>query len=80
MQLVCNYHGNVMLMSFFINSSKFDMLHHCNFWMKIMIFEILISTIHYDCSFMMVLNCEMWHSQKLPCGILIEFFKKNLFK
>jgi hypothetical protein len=41
-------------------------------------FEILISAIYYDCSFYMVLDCNKWHNQKFPCGILIEFWKKKI--
>jgi hypothetical protein len=63
-QLICNYHGNIMLTSHGIMGD-----FGCFF------FKILISTIHYDCSFIMVLNCNMWDGQKLPCGILIEFWK-----
>jgi hypothetical protein len=42
-QLICNYHGNVMLTSFFINPSKFDTWHYEEFW--VIFLEILISTI-----------------------------------
>jgi hypothetical protein len=38
-------------------------------------FEILISIIHYDYSFIMVLDYDRWHNQNLPRGILIEFWK-----
>jgi len=38
-------------------------------------FEILIFIVHYDYSFYMVLDYDMWHNQKLPHGILIEFWK-----
>jgi hypothetical protein len=38
MQLVYNYHGNVMLMLLFISPSKFDMWHYVDFWVKIIIF------------------------------------------
>ncbi len=74
MQLVCNYYGNVMLTSFFINPSKSNTWHYGGFWMNFF-FLILMSTIHYDCSFIVVLDCDTWHSQKLPSGILIEFWK-----
>jgi hypothetical protein len=66
MQLVCNYNGNVTLTSFFINPSKFDM------WQALWQFlgenyclhlgEILISIIHYDRSFIIVLDYDMWHN------------------
>jgi hypothetical protein len=39
------------------------------------LFEILISTIHYDCSFYMVFYYDMWHSKNLPHDILIEFWR-----
>jgi hypothetical protein len=59
MQLVCNYHGNVMLMLLFINPSK---KIHVALWgflgKKYFLFEILIFTIHHDYSFYMVL---LWH-------------------
>jgi hypothetical protein len=38
-------------------------------------FEILMSIVHYGYSFWMVLNYDTWHNQKLPCGILIEYWK-----
>jgi hypothetical protein len=69
MQLVCNYHGNIMLTSFFIGPSKFDTWHYGIFGWNF--FKILISSIHYDYSLIMVFDCDMWDSQKLPCGILI---------
>jgi len=47
--------------------------HYGGLWM--IYFLILISTIHYDHSFIMVLDCDTWGGQKLPCGILIEFWK-----
>jgi hypothetical protein len=34
MQSVCNYHGNVMLTSFFINPSKSNTWHYGGFWMN----------------------------------------------
>jgi hypothetical protein len=46
MQLICNYHGNVMMT--FINSSKSNTWHYGNFWVKLFSFWNLISTIHYD--------------------------------
>jgi hypothetical protein len=49
MQLVCNYHGNVMLTSFFINPSKYDTWHYGDF--LVCFFEILISTIDHNHSF-----------------------------
>jgi hypothetical protein len=39
-------------------------------------FGILISIIHYDYSFFMVLDYDMWHNQKLSGGILIEVWKQ----
>jgi len=38
-------------------------------------FEILIFTIHYDFSFYMVLDYDMWQNKKLSHGILIEIGK-----
>jgi hypothetical protein len=38
MQLICNYHGNVMLMLFVIDPSTFNMWHYGDFLMKIIIF------------------------------------------
>jgi hypothetical protein len=35
---ICNYNGNVMLMLFFIDPSKFDMWHYGDFWVKIIFF------------------------------------------
>jgi hypothetical protein len=32
MHLVCNYHGNIMLMSFFIDISKFNTWHYGASW------------------------------------------------
>jgi len=50
-----NYnHGIVMLTSIFVDLSKFDMWHYGEFW--VIFKKILISIIHYDCSFYMVLN------------------------
>jgi hypothetical protein len=81
MQLIYNYHGNIMLTLLFINPSKFDTWHYGDVW-GIFFLENLISTIYYDCSFYMVLDCDKWHSQNFPLGILIEFWKnyfKNIF-
>jgi len=39
-------------------------------------FEILISIVHYDYSFWMLLDYDMWHNQKLPHGKIIEFWKQ----
>jgi hypothetical protein len=75
MQLVCNYNGNVMLMLF---SSIHKQLTHSImgiFGWKQLFFEILISTIHYDYSFYMVLDCDSWCNQNFPCGMLIEFWE-----
>jgi len=66
-----------MLMSFFIDPSKFNTRHQLWKILGEFFFEILISTVHYDCSFIMVLNCDMWNSQNFPCGILIENWKIN---
>jgi hypothetical protein len=38
MQLIYNYHGNVMLMLLLISPSKFNMWHYGDFWVKIIIF------------------------------------------
>jgi hypothetical protein len=54
-QLVCNYHGNVMLTSFFINPSKYDTWHYGDF-LVIFFFEISISTIHHDYAFINDIN------------------------
>jgi hypothetical protein len=71
MQLPYDYNHNVMLMLFLIHSLEFNMWHHEDFW--VIFFEILISIVHYDYSFLMVLNYDMWHNQKLPHGRLVEF-------
>jgi hypothetical protein len=75
---ICNLFTTTMVMSCWCYFSFI----HPNFTHGIMgifawifFFEILISTIHYDCSFYMVLNYDTWHSWKLPHGILIEFWK-----
>jgi hypothetical protein len=73
MQLVCNYHDNVP----FIDLIKLDTWHYGDLGVQIIIFEILISTIHYDYSFMMALYFDMWHNPKLPCGILIEIWENK---
>jgi len=39
-------------------------------------FRILISIVYYDYSFSVVLDYDTWHNQKLPCGILTEFWKQ----
>ncbi len=54
MQLVCNYYGNIMLMSFFIDLSKFNTWHYGDFWVNFFLTSIF--TIHYDCSIIMVLD------------------------
>jgi hypothetical protein len=77
MQLVYNY----MVMSCWCHFSLIHQnltqgINYGKFWVNFF-FEILISTVHYDCSFIMVLNCDMWNSQNLPCGILIENWKIN---
>jgi hypothetical protein len=71
MQLLYDYNHNVMLMLFLIHSLEFIMWHYEDFW--VICFEILISIIHYDYSFKMVFNYDMWHNQKLPHGKLVEF-------
>jgi hypothetical protein len=76
MQFPYDYNHNVMLMSFFIihqiltcgNMKKFGEFF----------FEILISIIHYDYSFWMILDYDMWHNQNLPHDILIEFRKNYI--
>jgi hypothetical protein len=78
MQLVYNYHGNNMLKLLYINPSIFNMWHYGDFRVKIS-FEILISTIHYHCSFYMVLDCDIWCNQKLPLGILIEIWYMYIY-
>jgi hypothetical protein len=39
-------------------------------------FEILISIVHYDYSFKMVLDYDTWHNHKSPHDIIIEFWKQ----
>ncbi len=73
MQLPYDYNHNVMLTSFFIHPSKLNTWHQKIFHD---FFEILISIIHYDYLFWMVFDYDMWHNQKLPHGILIEFWKQ----
>jgi hypothetical protein len=65
MQLLCNYNGNVMLMPF--PSIHQNLTHDIMeiFGWKLLFFEILISTIHYDCLFMMELDCDTWHNLKV---------------
>jgi hypothetical protein len=75
MQLPYDYNHNLMLTSLFIHSS--NITHGTMKTFGWVYFWILISTIHYDYSFKMVLNYDMWHNKKLPCGILIEFWKKK---
>jgi hypothetical protein len=41
------------------------------------IIQTLISAIHYEHSFWMVLDCDIWCNKKIPLGILIVFWKKN---
>jgi hypothetical protein len=67
MQLVCNHHGNVMLMLLFINPSKFNMWHYEGFWVELFFFEILISTIHYDYSSYIVTRGKI-KSCHVPCS------------
>ncbi len=71
MQFPYDYNHNVTLMSFFIHPSNFNIIMKifCDF------FGILISIIHYDYLFQMVLDYDMWHNQKLPRVILIEIWK-----
>jgi hypothetical protein len=35
--------------------------------------------IHYDYSLLMVLDYDMWHNQKLPHGIFIEFWNIYIY-
>ncbi len=73
MQLPYDYNYNVMLMSFFIHPSKFNMWNYEN----ILWFFWNIDIHHPLClSFKMVLDYDTWHYQKLSCGILIEFWKQ----
>jgi len=37
MQLVCNYHGDIMLMLPFIDPSRFDMWYYENFWVRVIL-------------------------------------------
>jgi hypothetical protein len=74
MQLPYDYIHNVMLTSFLSIHKTLTcgtMKKICDF------FEILISIVHYDYSFKMLLDYDMWHNQKLPHGILIEFWKNK---
>jgi hypothetical protein len=68
-----------MAMSFLCqihNPLKFDMCHFGGLFGEIYVhFEILISPSIMIIEFIMLLNCDMWHNQKLPCDILIEFWK-----
>ncbi len=73
MQLPYDYNHNVMLMSF---SSIHQNLTHGTMRIVCDFFEILISIIHYDYSFDMVLDYDTWHNPKLPHDILIEFWKQ----
>jgi hypothetical protein len=41
------------------------------------IIQTLILAIHYEHSFWMVLNCDIWRNQNFPLGILVVFWKKN---
>jgi len=72
-KLPYDYNHNVTLMSF----SSIHQNLTCG-TMRIVCdsFEILISIIHYDYSFDMVLDYDMWHNPKLPHDILIEFWKQ----
>jgi hypothetical protein len=76
MQLICNYHGKIMLTSFFIHSSKSNTWHYGGlFFWNIDLHHSLWLFIYT------VLDYDTWHSQKLSHDILIEFFKKkHLFK
>jgi hypothetical protein len=47
------------------------MWHYKDFW--VIFFEILIFTIHYDCSFYMALVVTCGVVKKLPHGISTEF-------
>ncbi len=72
MRLPYDYNHNVMLMSVFIYPSNLThdtMMIFCDF------LEILISIVHYNYSFGMVLDYDTWHNPKLPHDILIEFWK-----
>jgi hypothetical protein len=75
MQLTYDYNHNVMLMSIFIHPSKFNTWHYeKNYDLK----NILISIVHHDYSFSMVLDYDTWHNQKLPHGILLNFGNKYI--
>jgi len=60
-QLICNYHGNVMLTSFFINPSKFDTWHYEEFLGDF--FGNIDLHHHYDCSFIMLLDFDTCHNK-----------------
>ncbi len=66
MQLPYDYNHNVMMTSF---SSIHQNLTRGTIKIFYDFFEILISIVHYDYSFYMVLDYDTWHNQKLPCGI-----------
>jgi hypothetical protein len=55
-------------------------MHHVALWgilgEFVFLIQILILAIHYEHSFKMILDYDMWHNQNLPCGILIIFWKK----
>jgi hypothetical protein len=65
------------MMLFFVDSPK---ILHVALWgifsENDFFFEILISTIHYDCSFYMVLYYDTWCNWKLSHDVFIEFWKK----
>jgi hypothetical protein len=60
-QLICKYHGNVRLASFFICPSKFDTWYFEDFW--VIFFENIDFHHHYDCSFIMVLDFDTCHNK-----------------
>jgi hypothetical protein len=69
-QLICNYRGNVMLTSFFIDPSKFDTWHYEDFW-------VIFWKYWFPPSLWLFIynGFRFWYmpQQKLPRGILIEF-------
>ncbi len=75
MQPPNDYNHNVMLTSFLsihenLTCDTMRIFHD--------FFEILISIIHYDYSFQMVLGYDAWHNQKLPCDIL-RILETNIY-
>ncbi len=69
MQFSYDYNHNLVLTSFL--SIHQNLTHGIMNFFGEFLFEILISIINYDYSFYMIF--KLWHNQKLPHGILIEY-------